>query len=113
MQKLVVKLSCLCNKQKPMKAVSSLQGVVSIEMDDNKIIIVGDMDPILAVKKLRRWGPSIESVGPAKEEKKAEEEKKTEEKTVYTCFPPPPYAYNAHPYYVHVYEENPNSCVIS
>ncbi|KAL8138772.1 hypothetical protein V2J09_004773 [Rumex salicifolius] len=107
MQKLVVKLSCLCNKQKPMKAVSSLQGVVSIEMDDNKIIIVGDMDPILAVKKFRRWGPSIESVGPAKEEKKAEEE------TVHTCHLAPPYAYNTYPYYFHFHEENPNSCVIS
>ncbi|XP_022929001.1 heavy metal-associated isoprenylated plant protein 39-like [Cucurbita moschata] len=112
-------------KQKALKAVSSLQGVESISMDmkDNKLTVIGDVDPVGVIAKLRKHWPNADilTVGPAKEEKPAapaappappktpdelnEEILKWYQKNGY-----PSYA----PYYrVYSVEENPNSCVIS
>lgn len=121
-------------KQKAMKAVSSIPGIQSISMDtkDKKLTVIGDVDPVCIVSKLRKLGHTdIVSVGPAKdpkkeaeEKKKAEERKKEEEKRreeakrlaelckdYNPCYPNYPYP---HPQYycAKSYEENPNACVI-
>ncbi|XP_075508547.1 heavy metal-associated isoprenylated plant protein 39-like [Primulina tabacum] len=120
------------DKQKAMKAVSSLPGLesVSINMKDKKLTVVGDIDPVQVVAKLRKsWHTEIVTVGPAKEPEKKkdskdsgkkddpknEEEKKMAElMKQYMNFNNNNYGY---PYYApqHIYysaEENPNSCVI-
>ncbi|KAK2366875.1 heavy metal-associated isoprenylated plant protein [Trifolium repens] len=56
-----------------MKAVSGISGVesVSVEMKDQKMTLIGDIDTIDVVGKLRKLcNAEIISVGPAKEEKK-------------------------------------------
>ncbi|KAI3933077.1 hypothetical protein MKW98_014912 [Papaver atlanticum] len=88
MQKIIVSLDLYDDrcKQKAMKSVSGISGVdsVSIDMKDKKLTVVGDVDAILIVKKLRRHcHTTIVSVGPAKEpEKKKQEPKKEEPKKI-------------------------------
>lgn len=127
-------------KQKALKTVSRISGIESIAMNmkEKKLTVVGDVDPIQLVSKLRKlWATTdILTVGPAKEpEKKKAEEKKDDAKkdatkkeedqkkkeleqiatellTHYRNH------YNVNPYYTQNYrvysaEENPNSCVIS
>ncbi|KAL8138774.1 hypothetical protein V2J09_004775 [Rumex salicifolius] len=130
MQKLVVKLNSLVEhkQQKPLMAVSSLQGVVSVELNtkDDKITIIGDMDPVLVAKKLRKWCPKLESFGPAKEEKKpADGDKKpaagggdkpkppTEQELMASYLAHQAHINYATHYAVPYYAENPNPCVIS
>ncbi|KAK4435399.1 Heavy metal-associated isoprenylated plant protein 39 [Sesamum alatum] len=122
-------------KQKAMKAVSSLSGIESLAMDmkERKLTVVGDVDPVQIVSKLRKsWHTEIVTVGPAKEpEKKKEEEKKDDKKKedekkkeddkkkeseqiaellkLYKNYNP----YYTQYYHVYSAEENPNSCVIS
>ncbi|RZB44216.1 heavy metal-associated isoprenylated plant protein 39-like isoform X1 [Glycine soja] len=58
-------------KKKAMKIVSNLSGVESVSMDmkDQKLTLIGDVDPVVAVEKLRKLCDTrIVSVGPAKEE---------------------------------------------
>ncbi|KAK4422570.1 Heavy metal-associated isoprenylated plant protein 39 [Sesamum alatum] len=117
-------------KQKAMKAVSGLSGVESLAMDmkEKKLTVVGNVDPVQVVGKLRKsWHTDIVTVGPAKEaEKKPQEPKKDDSKKesddkkkeseqiadllkLYKNYYNPNYTQ-----YYHVYsaEENPNSCVI-
>ncbi|URE26366.1 heavy metal-associated domain containing protein, partial [Musa troglodytarum] len=113
------------DKKKAMKAVSSLQGIDSISMDmkDMKLTVIGMVDPIDVVGKLRKhWCAAIVSVGPAKEpEKKKEEPKKGEEEKkkdpneqiaelvkAYKAYNPCMTTY----YSVQSAEENPNACVV-
>ncbi|KAM5555481.1 heavy metal-associated isoprenylated plant protein 39 [Rosa sericea] len=74
-------------KQKALKTVSTLSGIDSIAMDmkEKKLTVIGSVDPVNVVSKLRKyWQADIISVGPAvepkKEEPKKEEEKKEEGK---------------------------------
>lgn len=123
-------------KQKAMKAVSGLSGIDSISMDmkEKKLTVIGNVDPIEIVNKLRKtWHTVIVSVGPPKEPEKPKEggdkkeapaataagggggEKKITEAEqiaelvkLYQNYNP----YMTQPYVVHSIEENPNSCVI-
>ncbi|KAE9611328.1 hypothetical protein Lal_00011831 [Lupinus albus] len=113
-------------KQKAMKAVSGLSGVESVSMDmkDKKLTLIGDIDPINMVAKLRKLCQTeIVSVGPAKEEKKEDPKKKDPTKDIvidplkfyptyanYYQMKPP--QYNDYYYATRSVEEDPNECVI-
>ncbi|KAL0327754.1 UNVERIFIED_CONTAM: Heavy metal-associated isoprenylated plant protein 39 [Sesamum angustifolium] len=115
-----------------MKAICGLSGIESLAMDmkEKKLTVVGEMDPVQVVVKLRkRWHTDIVTVGPAKEPEKKqpeppkkddnanktkEDEKKKESEQLAEllnlCKKHNPCYYT---HYFHVSaEENPNPCVI-
>ncbi|XP_042503806.1 heavy metal-associated isoprenylated plant protein 39-like [Macadamia integrifolia] len=116
MKKVVVKVEIYDtkNKKKAMKAVSSVSGINSIAMDMNekKMTVIGEVDPVDIVGKLRKfWHTEIDSVGPPEEPKEPEPEKgdATDYIGAYN------YPYRTRLYYLdNVAEKNPNaSCIIS
>ncbi|XP_031394509.1 heavy metal-associated isoprenylated plant protein 39-like isoform X2 [Punica granatum] len=83
-QKVVLKVLTMTDdktKQKAIEAAADIYGVTSIaaDMKEQKLTVIGQMDTVAVVKKLKKVGKvDIISVGPAKEEKK--EEKKDSDK---------------------------------
>eukprot|EP00258_Populus_trichocarpa_P003817 XP_002305266.2 heavy metal-associated isoprenylated plant protein 39 isoform X2 [Populus trichocarpa] len=127
MQKAMLKLDMHDEKtkKKAMKTVSGFSGVDSISMDwnDKKLTVTGDIDPVNIVKKLRKFcHVEIVSVGEAKEpEKKKEEPEKQEDekKDVHQNVDEMARAYRAYYphatmyYHVSSVEDGTNACVIS
>ncbi|RVX02003.1 Heavy metal-associated isoprenylated plant protein 39 [Vitis vinifera] len=84
-KKIILKLEVFDDKakQKAMRNVSCLLGVtsISVDMKDKKLTVIGDVDPVCIVSKLRKFcRTEILSVGPAKEPEKKKEPKKEEPK---------------------------------
>ncbi|XP_027937943.1 heavy metal-associated isoprenylated plant protein 39-like isoform X2 [Vigna unguiculata] len=107
-----------------MKAVSKISGVesVSMEMKEKKLTLIGDMDAVVVVEKLRKLCyTEILSYGPEKVEKKEnkkvekkEAENKNKDQTQNIADILKTYeTYHNHYHYTSYVEENPNACVIS
>ncbi|KAL3369058.1 hypothetical protein AABB24_009719 [Solanum stoloniferum] len=124
-------------KRKALKIVAALPGIdeITIDMKGKTLTIIGTVDPVSVVSKLRKfWAVEMMLVGPKEEPKKEEpkkegekedkkEETKKEEEEKKPMVPigmVMPYRDYYHPPPMHTYyqvhhhsiEENPNACVI-
>lgn len=90
---------------------AKLAGVhsISMEMKDQKLTVIGDIDPVCIVAKLRKLCcTEIVTVEPAKEPEKKKEEPKKQDQDLHIT------AYHYHYPHVVSVEEDPNAiCVIS
>ncbi|KAL1546245.1 heavy metal-associated isoprenylated plant protein 39-like [Salvia divinorum] len=87
MKKFVLNLDLHNDKdqqRRALKTISTLSGIdeISIDLKGKKLTVIGTVDPVSVVSKLRKksWPAQIISVGPAKEPEKKEEAKKEEAK---------------------------------
>ncbi|PWA74030.1 heavy metal-associated isoprenylated plant protein 39 [Artemisia annua] len=93
-----------------MKAISSLEGIQSIDMNmkDKKLTIIGVINPVCGYKKLTKvCNTEILLVEPVKKKDETKPKEKPKVVIVEPCIPFP-----SQGHYV-VMEENPNCCVIS
>ncbi|KAI4383104.1 hypothetical protein MLD38_008982 [Melastoma candidum] len=85
-QKVVLKIMTMTDdktKQKAIEAAADIYGVdaIAVELKDQKLTVIGTMDTVAVVKKLKKVGKvDIVSVGPAKEEKKGDDKKGEDKK---------------------------------
>ncbi|XP_031261452.1 heavy metal-associated isoprenylated plant protein 43-like [Pistacia vera] len=91
MKKIVIKVAINCQicKTDVMKAVTKLTGIDQVSVDGEKgtLTVVGDVDPVLVVKRLKKIKkcPQIVSIGPPKP---PEPEKPKPEPFSVPCLPP-------------------------
>ncbi|KAL6536395.1 hypothetical protein OROGR_012967 [Orobanche gracilis] len=64
------------DKQTAMKAVSTLSGIEYLGIDEKRtqITVIGDVDPLRVLGKLKKWAPKIETAGTPKEPEKKKED---------------------------------------
>ncbi|KAG0502092.1 hypothetical protein HPP92_002164 [Vanilla planifolia] len=101
-------------KRKALKAVSGISGVDSIAMDmkEKKLTVVGVVDPVEVVSKLRKWWHAqVFSVGPAGKEGEKKKDPNEQIAELWKHYQTNPYMFTG--YIDYGAEENPNSCVIS
>ncbi|KAL7108396.1 hypothetical protein ACP275_06G109900 [Erythranthe tilingii] len=78
-QKVVMKVLTMTDektRQKAIQAAADVLGVDSIaaDMKEQKVTVVGEMDAVAVVKKMKKVGKvDILSIGPAKEDKKPDQ----------------------------------------
>ncbi|XP_057967040.1 heavy metal-associated isoprenylated plant protein 39 [Malania oleifera] len=134
MKKVILRLDIYDDKAKrnALKTVSTIPGIESIAMDmkERKLTVIGAVDPVCLVARLRKkkWQAEIFSVGPKEEKKDGGDKKKDEGKKdegkkddvkkkeeqiaelvkAYKAYNPHMTQY----YYVESAEEDPNACVI-
>ncbi|XP_059069507.1 heavy metal-associated isoprenylated plant protein 39-like [Cryptomeria japonica] len=124
LKKIVLKVA-IENESSKKKALKQVAGVdsVAVDMKEKKMTVIGDVDPVHLICKLRKLGfADLLSVGPAKEDKKGGEKKeekkpqgnaKKENKAESPNVVYVPIGYYYRPYeYTVVREEYPNTCVI-
>ncbi|GMH09373.1 hypothetical protein Nepgr_011214 [Nepenthes gracilis] len=64
------------DKRKVLTTVCSLSGIDSVDVKGSALTVIGMVDPVQVVGKLRKkWQVEVVTVGPAKEEKKGDDKK--------------------------------------
>eukprot|EP01018_Ginkgo_biloba_P029079 Gb_15541 [translate_table: standard] len=107
-------VNCLKCKKEALKVIAEVKGVddVSINMEENTLTVIGDADPVLLTRRIRKKFKNAQLVAtqPAKEEKKKSEE------TPQTMYESSPNYYITRTHevvYVWNGDQNPNGCCIS